>query len=47
MGLNQFAFSRFCTCVDWYPQRGRDMELGGDVCTIETAHDQVPIFWEH
>jgi hypothetical protein len=26
---------------------GRDMELGGDIYTIETAHDEVHIFWTH
>ena len=30
-----------------YEKMGRDMELGGDVYTIETAHDEVHIFWNH
>lgn len=30
-----------------YERMGRDMELGGDVFTIETAHDEVHIFWNH
>ena len=30
-----------------YERMGRDMELGGDIFTIETAHDEVHIFWAH
>jgi len=30
-----------------YDRMGRDMEMSGDVFTIETAHDQVHIFWSH
>ena len=30
-----------------YERMGRDMELGGDIFTIETAHDEVHIFWSH
>lgn len=30
-----------------YERMGRDMELGGDIYTIETAHDEVHIFWTH
>lgn len=30
-----------------YERLGRDMELGGDVYTIETAFDEVHIFWAH
>ncbi len=26
---------------------GRDMELGGDVFTIETGYQEVHIFWNH
>ena len=28
-----------------YDRMGRDMELGGDIYTIETAHDEVHVFW--
>ena len=30
-----------------YERMGRDMELSGDVFTIETAFDEVHIFWSH
>ena len=30
-----------------YERMGRDMELGGDVYTIETAFDEIHIFWSH
>lgn len=30
-----------------YEKMGRDMEMGGDIYTIETAHDEVHIFWSH
>ncbi len=30
-----------------YEKMGRDMELNGDLYTIETAHDEVHIFWNH
>ena len=30
-----------------YEKMGRDMELAGDVYTIETTHDEVHIFWNH
>lgn len=30
-----------------YERMGRDMELSGDVFTIETACDEVHIFWSH
>lgn len=30
-----------------YERMGRDMELSGDIYTIETAHDEVHIFWSH
>lgn len=29
-----------------YERMGRDMALGGDIFTIETAHDEVHVFWE-
>lgn len=28
-----------------YDRMGRDMELSGDIYTIETAHDEVHVFW--
>ena len=28
-----------------YERMGRDMEMSGDIFTIETAHDEVHIFW--
>lgn len=30
-----------------YEKMGRDMELGGDVFTIETGYQEVHIFWNH
>jgi len=30
-----------------YERMGRDMELGGDVFTIETGFEEVHIFWNH
>lgn len=30
-----------------YERMGRDMEVSGDIFTIETAHDEVHIFWSH
>jgi len=30
-----------------YGKMGRDMELGGDVFTIETGYEEVHIFWNH
>ena len=30
-----------------YEKMGRDMELGGDVYTIETCSQEVHIFWNH
>jgi len=30
-----------------YERMGRDMDLGGDVYTIETSFDEVHIFWSH
>lgn len=30
-----------------YQRMGRDMELSGDIYTIETAHDEVHVFWSH
>lgn len=30
-----------------YERMGRDMELSGDIFTIETAHDEVHVFWAH
>ena len=30
-----------------YERMGRDMELSGDVFTIETGHEEVHIFWAH
>lgn len=30
-----------------YEGMGRDMELGGDVFTIETSDDMVHVFWNH
>ncbi len=28
-----------------YEKMGRDMEMSGDIFTIETAHDEVHVFW--
>lgn len=30
-----------------YEKMGRDMELSGDVFTIETGYQEVHIFWNH
>ena len=30
-----------------YERMGRDMELSSDIYTIETAHDEVHVFWNH
>ena len=30
-----------------YERMARDMEMSGDIFTIETAHDEVHIFWQH
>jgi len=30
-----------------YERMGRDMEMSGDIYTIETAHDEVHVFWSH
>ena len=30
-----------------YERMGRDMELNGDVYTIETSFDEVHVFWNH
>ena len=30
-----------------YERMGRDMELSGDIYTIETAYDEVHIFWSY
>lgn len=30
-----------------YERMGNDMEMSGDIFTIETAHDEVHIFWNH
>ncbi|HNP50543.1 MAG TPA: antirestriction protein ArdA [Nitrosomonas nitrosa] len=30
-----------------YERMGRDMELSGDIFTIETAYEEVHIFWNH
>ena len=30
-----------------YERMARDMEMSGDVITIETAHDEVHVFWNH
>ena len=30
-----------------YERMGRDMELSGDIYTIETAFDEVHVFWSH
>ena len=30
-----------------YEKMGRDMEMSGDVFTIEAAHDEVHVFWAH
>ncbi len=30
-----------------YERMGRDFEMSGDIYTIETAHDEVHVFWSH
>lgn len=30
-----------------YDRMARDMEMSGDIYTIETAHDEVHVFWSH
>jgi len=30
-----------------YEKMGRDMEMSGDIFTIETAHNEVHVFWNH
>jgi hypothetical protein len=30
-----------------YERMGRDMELGGDIFTIEAGDQEVHIFWSH
>ena len=30
-----------------YERMGNDMDMSGDIYTIETAHDEVHIFWNH
>lgn len=30
-----------------YERMGRDMELSGDIYTMETAYDEVHVFWSH
>jgi len=30
-----------------YERMGRDVELGGDIFTIETGYQEVHIFWSH
>lgn len=30
-----------------YERMGNDMEMSGDIFTIETAHDEVHVFWNH
>lgn len=30
-----------------YECMGRDMEMNGDIITIETGHEEVHIFWNH
>lgn len=30
-----------------YERMARDMEMSGDIFTIETAHDEVHVFWNH
>ncbi len=30
-----------------YERMGRDMEMSGDIYTIQTAYDEVHIFWNH
>jgi len=30
-----------------YEKMGRDMDMSGDIFTIETAHDETHVFWNH
>ncbi|MEE9355048.1 MAG: antirestriction protein ArdA [Methylococcaceae bacterium] len=30
-----------------YERMGRDMELGGDIYTIETSFEEIHVFWSH
>ena len=30
-----------------YERMARDMEMSGDILTVETAHDEVHVFWNH
>ncbi|MCB0094432.1 MAG: antirestriction protein ArdA, partial [Caldilineaceae bacterium] len=30
-----------------YERMGRDMEMSGEIFTIEAAHDEVHVFWNH
>ena len=30
-----------------YERMSRDMEMSGDILIIETAHDEVHVFWNH
>ena len=30
-----------------YERMGADMEMSGDIFTIETAHDELHVFWNH
>jgi len=30
-----------------YERMGRDMEMSGDIYTIQTAYDEVHVFWNH
>ncbi len=30
-----------------YERMGRDMELSGDIYTIETSFEEIHIFWNH
>lgn len=30
-----------------YDAMGHDIEISGDIFTIETAHDEVHVFWKH
>ena len=44
-GIGQIP-SNLAYYIDYY-RMGRDMELGGDIYTIETASDEVHVFWSH
>lgn len=30
-----------------YEKMGRDLELGGDIFTIDTGYKEIHIFWNH